>query len=107
MNFTKSELQSIRKMVSNELSTIEHLIRVSGACRKDLFAVSDKEDPDTHEAYNEAKRISNFNKSIRATRVEKITLLKKVKEMIQIADGKIPKNHMQPKNKFFSWVRGE
>ena len=107
MNFTKAELQTIRTMVSKELGVLERIIQISDSQRKEFFELSDKEDPETQETYHFAKQISNFNKTIRKQRVEKIALLRKIKEQIQIADGKIPKSHLHMKNKFFSWVRGE
>lgn len=102
MNFTKPELQSIRAMITSELNILEGDIYFYGMNRRQYFSVSDKNRPEeTQYFYNTAKQISNAMSLAKKQRDAKIILLRKVKDMIQVADGKIPKSKMHPKKKMF------
>lgn len=101
MKFTKPELQSMRSMITKKLSESNHLLRLAKDQRKMLFWVSDKEDPTTFLYYVQGKKISNLIINLEKELDSNTLLLRKVKDMIQIVDGKIPKSKMRPKKKMF------
>lgn len=103
MELTKGNLQYLRTLVSKELAEIEFLISSSGDLRKDLFFISDKENPDTTPAYARAKTASNFNKQLRKQRLVKIEVLRNIKQQIKELD----RQESSFIARFFAWVRCE
>ncbi len=103
MKLTKGNLQYLRTLVSKELAEIEFLISSSGDVRKDLFSISDKENPDTTPAYARAKSVSNFNKQLRKQRLVKIEVLRNIKQQIKELD----RQESSFIARFFAWVRCE
>lgn len=102
MNFTKPELQSIRAMITKELNSLEIDINYFNHYRSECFDKSDRNQAEeTKYYYSSAKIFSNAMSLAKKQRDAKIILLRKVKDMIQVVDGKIPKSKMHPKKKMF------
>lgn len=84
MSFNKSELQTLRHLLSQEILKTQVRINLDDVRRKTYFATSDKEDPTgTGYYYGAAKRASNRLKSSRKKLQKQEALLKKLKQEIQ------------------------
>lgn len=102
MSFNKSELQSIRVILSEEIRNLQMIIDFDSHARKGLFAESDPENPDTAELYRYGKTVSNRLLANRKKLDRKEALLRKLK--LEIQNLPVQKSFVE---RFFAFVRGE
>jgi len=114
MSFNKSDLQTLRHLLSQEILKTQTRISIDTVRRKTYFASSDKEDPTgTGYYYGAAKRASNRLKASREKLHKQESLLKKLKHEIQQEDSYTTVIDLEVDltggmiERFFNFVRGK
>lgn len=87
MSFNKSELQTLRHLLSQEILKTQVRINLDDVRRKMYFQAASKDDPGTKYQYIRAKIASNRLKSSRKKLQKQEALLKKLKQEIQQEDS--------------------
>lgn len=87
MSFNKSELQTLRHLLSQEILKTQVRMNLDSIRRKTYFKFADKEDQTGPSYYGAAKQASNRLQSSRKKLQKQEALLKKLKQEIQQEDS--------------------